>query len=69
MDVRSVFVEWSNTPGHAKFTPGFDLPAKFVIATVGPMDGDPEMLEKAYRSCLYICADEHFESVAFPCIR
>ena len=42
--------------GKAKITPGFRLPAKFVIHTPGPiyrdgLHGEPELLESCYKSC------------------
>ena len=59
--------------GDAKVTPGFDLPADWVIHTVGPRwrggtDGEAELLEACYGSSLR-CADEVGAStVAFPSI-
>ena len=60
--------------GRAKITPGFNLPARFVLHTVGPIiyDGvtpeDEELLASCYRSCLALAADHHCESIAFCCI-
>lgn len=59
--------------GQARITPGFDLPAKHVIHTVGPVyrdgsHGEPDLLADCYRNCLAL-ADEHgCESIAFPAI-
>ena len=59
--------------GEARITPGFRLPAKFVIHTVGPVwhgggAGEPELLANCYRACLRL-ADEHgVRSIAFPAI-
>lgn len=61
--------------GTAKITPGFNLPAKYVIHTVGPIipDGQPtreqeELLASCYRSCLDIAEDYCLHSIAFCCI-
>ncbi len=59
--------------GDAKITPGFRLPAKFVIHTVGPVwrggaDGEPELLASCYRRSLELAANNGCRSVAFPCI-
>lgn len=58
--------------GEARLTPGYDLPAKFVIHTVGPrysMAGAPDLLESAFSSSLTV-ASEHPEihTVALPAI-
>jgi len=59
--------------GEAKLTPGFCLPARAVIHTVGPVwrggkNNEAELLACCYRSVLKIAADEGFESIAFPAI-
>jgi len=59
--------------GEARITPGFRLPAKFVIHTVGPVyrdgrHGEPEKLANCYRSSLALAAENDCKSVAFPCI-
>lgn len=59
--------------GEARLTPGFHLPARAVIHTVGPVwsggrQGEAELLASCYRSALKIAADEGFESIAFPAI-
>lgn len=59
--------------GEAKITPGFNLAARWVIHTVGPVwhggnRGEPKLLASCYRSSL-ACADEAgATSVAFPAI-
>ena len=45
--------------GSARITRGYDLPAKYVLHTVGPVwtggeDGEPELLASCYRSCMKI---------------
>lgn len=59
--------------GEARITPGFRLPAKFVIHTVGPvyrdgLHGEPEMLAACYRNSLALAAENNCRSIAFPCI-
>jgi O-acetyl-ADP-ribose deacetylase (regulator of RNase III) len=58
--------------GEARITPGFELPARFVIHTVGPIYGrtpEPErVLRAAYESSLALARDHGLVSVAFPAI-
>ena len=60
--------------GRAKITPGFNLPAKYVIHTVGPAvegtltDNDKEMLASSYRSCLGLACEKGLKSIAFCAI-
>ena len=59
--------------GEARITPGFRLPAKFVIHTVGPVyyggqHGEPEKLASCYRNSLALAAENGCASIAFPCI-
>ena len=59
--------------GEAVITPGFDLPARYVIHTAGPIwrggDHDEEaLLRSCYRSCLAIASVHGCESLAFPLI-
>jgi O-acetyl-ADP-ribose deacetylase (regulator of RNase III) len=59
--------------GEARLTPGFQLPARFVIHAVGPVwqggaKGEPELLASAYRSALAIAREEQLQSIAFPAI-
>ena len=59
--------------GTAKITPGFKLPAKYVIHTPGPVyrdgkHGEPELLKSCYKSCLDLAEENNCESVAFPAI-
>lgn len=60
-------------PGEAIITPGFDLPCRMVVHTVGPVwsggDADEEAtLRACYRNSLRLAAGAGAESVAFPCI-
>jgi O-acetyl-ADP-ribose deacetylase (regulator of RNase III) len=59
--------------GEARLTPGFDLPARFVIHTVGPVwsggeAGEPELLRSCYTASLALAVEAGCESVAFPCV-
>ena len=54
--------------GKAKITPGFKLPAKFVIHTPGPVYREPALLESCYKSCLDLAEENNCETVAFPAI-
>jgi O-acetyl-ADP-ribose deacetylase (regulator of RNase III) len=60
-------------PGHAVVTDGFDLPARFIIHTVGPVwrdgtAGEPETLASCYRNALGVADQVGARSVAFPAI-
>lgn len=59
--------------GYAKLTKAYDLPAKYVIHTVGPVwhGGDHEeetLLASCYRECMKIADENNFKSIAFPAI-
>src|ERR671910_2033858 len=59
--------------GEARLTPGFDLPAKWVIHTVGPVwqggnAGEDELLASCYRESLKLAASVGATTVAFPAI-
>src|SRR5262249_50853082 len=59
--------------GEARTTPAFDLPARFVIHTVGPVwDGgtsdEDELLANCYRSSLALAVEHQIKSIAFPAI-
>jgi O-acetyl-ADP-ribose deacetylase len=60
-------------PGDAKSTPGFRLPARWIIHTVGPIwsggrSGEPEILASCYRRSLAVADELGARSVAFPAI-
>ena len=57
--------------GEAKLTPGFNLPAKFVIHTVGPVwqggeKGEPGLLASCYRNSLKLVKAKNIRTIAFP---
>ena len=59
--------------GEAKATPGFGLPARWVIHTVGPRyrdgrHGEPALLTSCYRRSLQVADELGARSVAFPAI-
>lgn len=59
--------------GEAKISPGFNLPARHIIHTVGPIwnggnRGEPALLAACYRNSLEIAAAAGLETLAFPCI-
>jgi O-acetyl-ADP-ribose deacetylase (regulator of RNase III) len=59
--------------GEARITPGFRLPARYVIHTVGPVwrggrDNEPELLASCYRGALALAVEHGVRSIAFPAI-
>jgi len=59
--------------GEVKATPGYRLPARWVIHAVGPVwqggsKGEPELLASCYRRALEVAAELGARSVAFPAI-
>jgi len=59
--------------GEAKLSPGFNLPARFIIHTVGPVwrggeQDEDQLLASCYRTALEIAVREGFHSIAFPAI-
>ena len=60
--------------GKAKITPGYNLPANYILHTVGPIiqwevtKNDEELLASCYRECLKLAADTGVESIAFCCL-
>ena len=59
--------------GKAKITGGYNLPAKYVIHTVGPIyedgkHGEKALLESCYRESLALAKAHNCETVAFPLI-
>ena len=59
--------------GEARITPGFRLPAKYIIHTVGPVwhgggRGEPAKLAACYRNCFRLAKQHGLASLAFPAI-
>ena len=58
--------------GEARITPGFNLPARYVIHTVGPVYGgrpsDARLLAACYASCLRLATENGIGTIAFPAI-
>ena len=60
--------------GQAKITPGFNLPCKYIIHTVGPIiydrvrQEDEQLLASCYRSCLKLADENGVRSIALCCI-
>lgn len=57
--------------GEARITPGFRLPARWVIHTVGPVwhggrAGEPELLRSCYADSLDLAREHGVKSIAFP---
>ncbi|RYZ71521.1 MAG: O-acetyl-ADP-ribose deacetylase [Lysobacteraceae bacterium] len=57
--------------GEARLTRGYDLPARHVIHTVGPVwrggtQGEPELLASCYRQSMDLAASRGLRSIAFP---
>ena len=80
MQLRNACAEMMAAQGHeeptgqAKITPGFNLPCRYVIHTVGPIvDGrltkrHEAQLASCYRACLQIAEENGCGSIAFCCI-
>jgi O-acetyl-ADP-ribose deacetylase (regulator of RNase III) len=59
--------------GQAVITPGFNLPAKHVIHTVGPIwnggqEGEPGLLFSAYYNAVKVAAEHGLKTISFPSI-
>lgn len=60
--------------GHAKLTKGYNLPAKYILHTVGPIiygsvtQKDKDTLASCYTSCLDLAAENGIKSIAFCCL-
>jgi O-acetyl-ADP-ribose deacetylase (regulator of RNase III) len=59
--------------GEARISPAFNLPAQFVIHTVGPVwkdghHGEPKLLRSCYENSLRLAKENGIKSIAFPAI-
>jgi O-acetyl-ADP-ribose deacetylase (regulator of RNase III) len=59
--------------GEARITPGYNLPSRWVIHTVGPVwhgggRGEAERLRACYESSFALALDNGIRTLAFPCI-
>ena len=59
--------------GEARITEGFDLPARYVIHTVGPVwrgggVGEPDMLAACYHNSIRLALEHGLECIGFPSI-
>ena len=59
--------------GEAKITRGYNLPAKYVIHTVGPVwsggnHNEETLLANCYRNSLHLAVENKIKSIAFPAI-
>lgn len=59
--------------GQARITPGFELPARWVIHTVGPVwhgggQGEAELLRSCYVNSFELALENDVRTIAFPCI-
>jgi O-acetyl-ADP-ribose deacetylase (regulator of RNase III) len=59
--------------GEARITPGFRLPARYIIHTVGPVwhgggRGEPQRLASCDRNCFRLAKESGLRSLAFPAI-
>ncbi len=59
--------------GEAKLTKGYNLPARFIIHTVGPVwrdgtRGEPEKLASCYQHSLELATQNNLRTLTFPCI-
>ncbi|EFL49599.1 Appr-1-p processing domain protein [Solidesulfovibrio fructosivorans JJ]] len=71
---RAIIAEIGRLPaGGAVITPGFDLPARHIIHTVGPIwrggnEGEPERLRSAYVESLARAIENGLSSISFPAV-
>jgi len=57
--------------GSSKITPGYNLPAKFIIHTVGPIwrggnSNESDLLESCYQTSLELAIENNIKTIAFP---
>ncbi|MDH5297437.1 MAG: O-acetyl-ADP-ribose deacetylase [Desulfobulbaceae bacterium] len=59
--------------GEARITKGYNLAARFVIHTVGPVwrggnSGEAELLARCYRNCFALAREHGIKTIAFPAV-
>jgi O-acetyl-ADP-ribose deacetylase (regulator of RNase III) len=54
--------------GHTRITKGYNLPARTVLHTVGPVGERPSELRSCYKTCMQLARRHHLRSVAFCCV-
>ena len=59
--------------GEAKISPGFNLPAKYIIHTVGPVwnggkNNEDKLLASCYKNSLKLAVENKIKAIAFPAI-
>lgn len=69
-ELKDVLKEKKIDTGEAIITPGFKLPAKYIIHTAGPKysggrKNEKELLKNAYRSCLNLAKEYRLKAIAF----
>ena len=70
---KECFTLWGCRRGQAKITSGYQLPAKYVIHTVGPIwmggnHGEADLLTSCYNESLKVAVANHCKTVAFSAI-
>ena len=66
-------IEGGCPTGEARITPGFNLPARYVIHAVGPVwrggdHGEARLLAQTYRAAFKVALEHDIKTIAFPAI-
>jgi O-acetyl-ADP-ribose deacetylase (regulator of RNase III) len=67
-------IDYNLHTGKAFITKGYNLPAKYVIHTVGPIinyevsENDKKLLKDCYKNSLKLAQENGIKTIAFPCI-
>lgn len=72
-EIRKTKLQHGLPTGKAVLTKGYNLPAKYVIHTVGPIwnggvENEAQLLADCYKNTLNLCVKNEITSVAFPAI-